>query len=78
MIFPMYFVDNPKRVLIIGAGAGNDVAGALRNNPQQVDAVEIDPGIYKWGLQYHPEKPYQNDKVNFFVDDARAFFKKNR
>ncbi|MEJ8672553.1 hypothetical protein WKI71_42215 [Streptomyces sp. MS1.AVA.1] len=35
---------NPhKRVLIIGAGNGNDVAVALAHGAQRVDAVEIDP-----------------------------------
>ena len=66
------------RVLIVGAGAGNDAAGALRNNAEYIDAVEIDPGIYKLGLTLHPEKPYSDPRVNVIIDDARAFFKKSK
>ncbi len=73
---PYRLKDRLDRVLIVGAGAGNDVAGALRNNARQVDAVEIDPGIYSLGRRLHPEKPFQDPRVHVIVDDARAFFKK--
>ena len=33
--------DPPSRVLVIGAGNGNDVATALAHGAQSVDAVEI-------------------------------------
>ena len=39
------------RVLIIGAGTGNDVAAALRAQCASVDAVEIDPAIAHLGRQ---------------------------
>ena len=35
----------PKRVMVVGAGAGNEVAMALRNGAASVDAVEIDPAF---------------------------------
>lgn len=66
-----------KNVCIIGAGSGNDVAGALRMNAQNIDAVEIDPLIVSLGRQYHPEKPYDNKRVTIHVDDARSFLKKS-
>lgn len=65
-----------KDVLIVGAGAGNDVAGALRNGIAHIDAVEIDPDIYLLGKIFHPEKPYQDQRVNIIIDDGRSFFKK--
>jgi len=61
------------RVLILGAGTGNDVAAALRSGAQHVDAVEIDPTIQKLGLTIHPEKPYADDRVSAINNDARAF-----
>ncbi len=70
------FTDYRDDVLIVGAGAGNDVAGALRNGAKRVTAVEIDPEIINLGRRLHPEQPYQNPKVDIFVDDARSFFKK--
>jgi len=73
---PYRFHPRPKRVLIVGAGAGNDVAAALRNGATQIDAVEIDPLIARLGSTYHPERPYQNPRVHLYIDDARSFFKK--
>lgn len=71
---PMLMHPNPKRILIVGAGTGNDVAGALRYGATQIAAVEIDPAIISMGKRYHPEKPYDSPRVKIFIDDARAFF----
>lgn len=73
---PYQLFPNPGRVLVVGAGTGNDVAAALRHGVDHVDAVEIDPVILDLGRKYHPERPYDSAKVTLFVDDARAFFKK--
>lgn len=70
---PYQFKPQADEVLILGAGAGNDAAGALRYDVERVDAVEIDPGIYKIGRKYHPERPYDDPRVNVIIDDARAF-----
>ncbi|MFQ5498430.1 MAG: spermidine synthase [Candidatus Zixiibacteriota bacterium] len=74
---PYLLKKNPEDVLILGAGAGNDASGALRNKAGHVDAVEIDPGIYRLGLQYHPERPYDDPRVNVVIDDARSFLKRS-
>lgn len=71
---PCRLHPHPEKVLIVGAGSGNDVAGALRNGASEVVAVEIDPVILSMGRRYHPEEPYQSAKVRTVVDDARAFF----
>ncbi len=73
---PYDFVQ-PTDVLIVGAGAGNDVASALRHGAQSVDAVEIDPLIAELGQRLHPEMPYQSSRTNVIIDDARSFFEKN-
>ncbi len=73
---PYLLKKNPDDVLILGAGSGNDASGALRNNAKHVDAVEIDPGIYKLGKQYHPERPYNDSRVTVHIDDARSFLKR--
>jgi spermidine synthase len=72
---PYRFAGSRDRVLIVGAGAGNDAAGALRNGAQQVDAVEIDPVIYALGKRNHPEHPYDSPKVHLVLNDARAFLR---
>jgi spermidine synthase len=73
---PYDFV-RPRDVLVVGAGAGNDVASALRHGATRVDAVEIDPLIADLGEKLHPEMPYQAPQVHVIVDDARSFFEKS-
>jgi len=66
--------ENPlDNVLIVGAGTGSDVAIALRRGADHVDAVEIDPKLYSLGAEIHPDRPYQDERVDVFVQDGRAF-----
>jgi SAM-dependent methyltransferase len=65
-----------KNVLIVGAGTGNDVAGALRAGADRVTAVEIDPLILRLGEELHPEGPYADPaRVTEVNQDARSFFR---
>ncbi|MCD6459073.1 methyltransferase domain-containing protein, partial [bacterium] len=73
---PFKLKDNIDDVLIVGAGTGNDVAGAIRQKVKHIDAVDIDPLIMKIGKKHHPELPYSNKNVSVVVDDARSYFKK--
>lgn len=73
---PFRFAKPGPSVMIVGAGSGNDVAGALRNGSQSVDAVEIDPAILNLGRRFHPEHPYDSSRVHVHVTDARAFLKR--
>ncbi len=65
---------DPSRILVVGSGTGNDVAGVLRNASAEVTAVEIDPAILALGRKYHPENPYASDRVRVVTTDARSFF----
>jgi SAM-dependent methyltransferase len=60
-------------VLIVGAGTGTDIAIALAEGAQHIDAVEIDPRIQQIGAQRHPDRPYQDPRVIVHIDDGRAF-----
>ncbi|MCB1045414.1 MAG: hypothetical protein KDC35_20900 [Acidobacteria bacterium] len=71
---PTLIVPEANRVLIVGAGSGNDVAGAIRGGAKHVVAVEIDDVIVSMGKQFHPENPYAHPNVDVVVDDARAYF----
>jgi Spermine/spermidine synthase domain len=64
-----------RNVMIIGAGSGNDVSRALQWGAEHVDAVEIDPAIYRLGMQYHPDHPYQDPRVEIHNDDGRNFLR---
>ncbi|MGH8248495.1 MAG: spermidine synthase, partial [Gammaproteobacteria bacterium] len=61
------------RVLIIGAGTGTDVAVALANDAQAIDAVEIDGRILEWGRRLHPDAPYADVRVRTHATDGRKF-----
>jgi spermidine synthase len=63
----------PRRVLVLGAGTGNDVAVALDEGAEQIDAVEIDPVILQLGRKFHPDHPYDSSKVRIFNTDARSY-----
>ena len=80
---PIYFkpyeqaADNPLgNVLVVGAGNGTDVAIALEQGADHVDAVEIDPRLYEIGKDLHPDRPYHDDRVDVHVDDGRAFLER--
>ena len=74
-VFPFRLAGPRGRVLVVGSGAGNDVAGALAAGAWAVDAVEIDPTIAGLGRERHPNRPYTSPAVQLAVTDARAFFR---
>jgi hypothetical protein len=65
--------STPTNVLIVGAGTGVDVAVALKEGVQHVDAVEIDPRIHAIGVQKNPDHPFQDPRVTSYINDGRAF-----
>jgi spermidine synthase len=72
---PLLLHPQPERVLIVGAGSGNDAAGARRGHARHITAVDIDAAIIAMGRKHHPESPYRDDGVVRVVnDDARSFF----
>jgi hypothetical protein len=75
---PYRFAPRPRRVLILGAGMGNDVAAALRNGADEVTAVEIDPLIVDIGRRLHPEHPYDSPRVTMKIDDARSYVQNSK
>jgi spermidine synthase len=75
---PFRFARHSNRVLIVGAGAGNDAAGALRNGAEEVDAIDIDPAIFYLGAKLHPDHPYASPKVHRILNDARAYLRNAR
>ncbi|MEW5852070.1 MAG: hypothetical protein AB2A00_25000 [Myxococcota bacterium] len=62
-------------VLVLGAGAGNDVHAALLAGARSVTAVEIDPRVAAAGRDIHPRRPYRDERVRLVVDDARSFLR---
>ena len=75
---PFRFAKRTDHVLIVGAGAGNDAAAALRHGAGEVDAVEIDPIIYSLGKRLHPDHPYDSPRVRVILNDARAYLRRTQ
>ncbi len=63
----------PGKVLVLGAGTGNDVAVLLERGAEHIDAVEIDPVIAGIGKKMHPNRPYSSPRVTVHTTDARNF-----
>jgi SAM-dependent methyltransferase len=66
-----------RNILIIGAGSGNDVSRALAwaAPDARIDAVEIDPVIENLGRDNHPDRPYQDPRVEVYLTDGRNFLR---
>ncbi len=73
---PYRVAPHARDVAVVGAGTGNDVSAALRMNARSVDAVEIDPAILAYGRAYHPERPYQDERVRIVIHDARSYLRR--
>ena len=71
----MHDGQGPRKVLVLGAGTGNDVQVALLNQAEEVVAVEIDPVILSLGREHNPARPYADPRVRAVVDDARHFLR---
>lgn len=61
------------RVLVLGAGPGNEVALALARGARHVDAVEADESLVTLGRRRHPNQPYADSRVTTHVRDPRAY-----
>lgn len=66
-------IFHPRRVLILGAGSGNEAFIAAERGATEIDAVEIDPVLADLGRRVHPKRPYSLGSVQVTVDDARSF-----
>jgi SAM-dependent methyltransferase len=68
----------PGKVLVLGAGTGNDVAVLLDEGAEQIDAVEIDPAIIEIGREMQPGRVYDSPKVRVINTDARSYLNNTR
>lgn len=64
-------------LLVIGAGSGNDVSVGLHEGAKHIDAVEIDRRLYELARDGHPNKPYDDPRVDVHIDDGRAFLERS-
>lgn len=69
----------PKRILLIGGGAGGSVAQALRHpTVERIDLVELDPALISMAREFFPAEftPLASDpRVHLHYADGRAYLK---
>jgi len=70
-----HLLKNYSNILIIGSGAGIDIARAVLMNPKNIDGVEINPLIIeRINKITKPEiNIYNEEKVNLYLQEARNF-----
>lgn len=73
-----YGSPSPKSVLVVGAGTGTDVAMALDQGVERVDAVEIDPVLAQFGREKNPDHPYSDPRVHLYINDGRSFLEQTK
>ena len=66
---------NPRNVLVVGAGGGPDVEGALLAGATHVDAVDLDPVTIRISRRFNSSGVYDDERVTTHITDARAFFR---
>ncbi len=75
--FPFIIHQNPKSVLIIGAGEGASAREALKwKNIATIKLIELDPEVINCCKKYLPEMnkgAYEHNKVSIEFMDAMAF-----
>lgn len=78
LIYEKFPPKNFQKILIIGAGSGQDVNVAVHEQVKDITAVEIDPVIAGLGKRLHPDNPYGDPGVKLVINDARAFLENSR
>lgn len=63
----------PKKILLIGGGAGGAIDQILKHRVDRIDYVELDPLIISLSQKYLP--PITDDRINIIHMDGRLFVK---
>ena len=74
----MISAENPKRVLIIGAGEGASIREVLKYNVDEIVAVDIDKNVIELVKKYLAEwhqGSFDNPKVKLIFEDGFKFIK---
>jgi spermidine synthase len=77
MTVVLLYPETPKRILMIGLGAGSISTYLARALPEtQIDAVELDPGVITAGKQYFGLR--ETEKVHLIESDGRVYLNRHK
>jgi hypothetical protein len=74
-LLPYQLAPGRDRILVLGSGGGMDVQGALLAGAKHVDAVDIDPVVFRLSSRLNPAQVYADPRVTPIVSDARPFLR---
>jgi len=76
MTAALAYAKAPKRILMVGLGAGSISTYLGRAVPDaQIDVVELDPGVIAAGKEYFGLR--ETDRVRFIASDGRVFLNRH-
>jgi hypothetical protein len=76
-----YYLAEPRRVLVLGAGGGSGIRQALNHDVPHIEAVELNPQMAALLQRDYADwsgKLYARDGVQLHIADARGFVKRSR
>ncbi len=76
-----YYLAEPRRVLVLGAGGGSGIRQALNHNVPHVEGVELNPQMAALLQRDYADwsgQLYSREGVQLHIADARGFIKRSR
>ncbi len=74
--FPLLFHQNPRQILVLGAGMGGLISEILKHPVKKIDYVELDPLIIKMLRKFPSDiirKEFSDSRVHISNTDSRFF-----
>lgn len=74
-----YRVVDPGRVIVLGAGGGTEILGALSHGADRIEAVELDPNVVDLVRSSVDvlSSPYDHPTVLRIIGDARTYMERS-
>ncbi len=76
---PLFSIENPENILIIGGGDGGLARECLKHNVKNIDLVEIDEEVIKISKKYFPTLnfSFKDERLKVMVEDGYEYLKGN-